>query len=83
MDSGIQCVFRNTTKKISRSPHLEIHVHLDASSVVVGVVLVQIDDDTIYHPNAYAIQKLKNEKMKLFHQIKRVIRNDIFSTEVL
>jgi len=29
--------------------------------VVVGVVLAQIDDETIYHPNAYAIQKLKNE----------------------
>jgi hypothetical protein len=61
--------FEFLKKKLVEAPILKFpdwsrrfHVHVDASSIVVGSVLAQPYDDTIDHPNAYASQKLNKEK---------------------
>ena len=35
-----------------------LHVHIDASTLVVGAILTQLADDATDHPNAYASKKL-------------------------
>ena len=36
----------------------KFHVHMDASTLVVGAILTQPTDDAIDHPNSYASRKL-------------------------
>lgn len=36
----------------------EFHVHVDASYIVLGIVLVQLGEGNIYHPIAFARTKL-------------------------
>ena len=50
MDSTLILVFPDWNK--------EFHVHVDASSVVLGVVLVHPGDDDLDHPIDFASQKL-------------------------
>ena len=50
MDSAPILVFLNWNK--------EFHVYVDASSVVLGVVLTQLGDGDLDHPISFASQKL-------------------------
>ena len=40
----------------------EFHVHVDASSIVLGVVLAQLGEGDLDHPIAYANRKLSFAK---------------------
>jgi hypothetical protein len=57
--------FEFLNKKLVEAPILKFsewlrvfHVHVNASSIVVGCVLAQPYDDTIDHPNAYSSHNL-------------------------
>jgi len=36
----------------------KFHVHIDASTLAIGIILAQLADDSTYHPNIYASRKL-------------------------
>ena len=60
-----QSIFNTMKAKMASAPILvfpdwnkEFHVHVDASSIVLGVVLVQLGDGDLDHPISFASRKL-------------------------
>ena len=65
MDSGMQGSFDTLKAKMTSVPILvfpnwnkEFHVHVDASSIALGVVLAQPREGDLDHPIAYASRNL-------------------------
>ena len=54
MDSALILVFPDWDK--------EFHVHVDASSIALGVFLVQLGEGDLDHPIAFASRKLSSAK---------------------
>ena len=84
-----QEIFEMLKEKMASTPILvfpdwdkEFHVHVDASSIALGVVLEQTGEGYIDHPIAFASQKLSSTEKKIYKHREGKCGDGICTTEV-
>ena len=60
----------------------EFHVHVDASSIALGIVLAQSGEGNIDHPISFASRKLSTAEKKLYYYRTRRFSYGLCITEV-
>ena len=60
----------------------EFHVHVDASSIAMGIILAQLGEGNIDHPISFASRKLSTTEKKLYYHRTRRFSYGLCITEV-
>lgn len=80
--------FEMLKKRLVKAPILrfpywskKFHAHIDASTIAVGAILIQLGDDNMDHPNAYTSRKI-NKYEKNYLTIEQEGTGMIFALQI-